>query len=205
MSKRGVFITFEGPEGSGKSTHAKLLAGWLRRRGRRVLHTREPGGTVIGRRLRRILLDSKPGSMDAAVELLLYEASRAVLVTEVIQPALKAGKTVILDRFQDSTWVYQGWAGGMDRKLVEQLGRIATGGLQPDRTVLLDIPARRGLARVRRPNRMEAKPVAFHEKVRKGYLRLAQRHPQRIRLIQAGRPIGQVQQEVREAIADVLR
>ena len=109
--KRGLFITFEGPDGSGKSTHAKLLAGWLRRRGRRVLLTREPGGTAIGSKLRRILLRD---AMDAAVELLLYEASRAVLVSEVIRPALKAGKIVILDRFQDSTWVYQGWAGGMD-------------------------------------------------------------------------------------------
>ncbi len=204
MSK-GVFITFEGPEGAGKSTHAKLLATWLKRRGRRVLHTREPGGTVIGGKLRRILLDSKPGSMDAAVELLLYEASRAVLVSEVIRPALKAGKVVILDRFQDSTWVYQGFAGGMDRKLVEHLGEIATSGLQPDRTILLDLPARQGLSRVRRPNRMEAKPVSFHEKVRRGYLHLAKINKKRIRLIRADRPMAEVQEAVRKAVQSVLR
>ena len=204
MSK-GIFITFEGPEGSGKSTHSRLLAAWLRSKGRRVLHTREPGGTVIGSKLRRILLDSKPGSMDAAVELLLYEASRSVLVDEVIRPALKAGKVVILDRFQDSTWVYQGFAGGMDRKLVEHLGRIATGGLQPDRTILLDLPVRQGLSRVRRPNRMEAKPVAFHEKVRRGYLHLAKTNKKRIRLIRADRPMPEVQEEVREAVKSVLR
>lgn len=203
--KRGVFITFEGPEGSGKSTHSRLLASWLRRKGYNVLHTREPGGTAIGGKLRKILLDSKPGSMDATVELLLYEASRAVLVSDVIRPALKAGKVVILDRFQDSTWVYQGWAGGMDRKLVEQLGRIATGGLEPDRTLLMDIPVRQGLARVRRPNRMEAKPVSFHEKVRKGYLHLAKRHPRRIKLIRVEGPVEQVQELVRKAVSNAVR
>ncbi len=203
--RRGVFITFEGPEGSGKSTHSRLLAAWLRSTGRRVLHTREPGGTVIGGKLRRILLDSKPGSMDAAVELLLYEASRAVLVNEVIRPALKQGKVVILDRFQDSTWVYQGFAGGMDRKLVEQLGKIATGGLQPDRTILLDLPARQGLARVRRPNRMEAKSVSFHEEVRRGYLHLAKTNKKRIRLIRADRPMPEVREAVRKAVKSVLR
>ena len=202
--KRGVFITFEGPEGAGKSTHAKLLAAWLKRRGRRVLLTREPGGTAIGMKLRRILLDSRPGSMDAAVELLLYEAARRVLVDSVIRPALKAGKVVILDRFQDSTWVYQGFAGGMDRKLVEQLGKVATGGLEPDRTVLLDIPARKGLARVRRPNRMEAKLLSFHEKVRRGYLSLAKRDRRRIRFVRADRPLAQVQESVREAVADAV-
>ena len=200
--KRGLFITFEGPEGSGKSTHAKLLAGWLKRRGRKVLHTREPGGTELGRKLRRILLRDH---MDAAAELLLYEASRAVLVREVIRPALKAGKIVILDRFYDSTWVYQGWAGGMDLKLVEQLNRAATGGLQPDRTLVLDLPARKGLARVRRPNRFEAKPVAFHEKVRRGYLSLARRQKRRMRVIRVDRPVNEVQQEIRKAVNSVLR
>ncbi len=203
--KRGLFITFEGPEGSGKSTHSRLLAGWLKSKGYKVLHTREPGGTAIGGKLRRILLDSKPGSMDATVELLLYEASRAVLVSEVIRPALKSGKIVILDRFQDSTWVYQGWAGGMDRDLVERLGQMATGGLTPRRTILLDIPAREGLARVRRPNRMEAKPLSFHEKVRRGYLFLAKWDKKRIRVIRVDRPVKEVQQQVRKAVADLFR
>ena len=203
--KRGLFITFEGPEGSGKSTHSRLLAGWLKSKGYKVLHTREPGGTAIGGKLRRILLDSKPGSMDATVELLLYEASRAVLVSEVIRPALKSGKIVILDRFQDSTWVYQGWAGGMDRDLVERLGQMATGGLTPRRTILLDIPAREGLARVRRPNRMEAKPRSFNEKVRRGYMFLAKWDKKRIRVIRVDRPVKEVQQQVRKAVADLFR
>ena len=203
--KRGIFITFEGPEGSGKSTHSRLLASWLKSKGHKVLHTREPGGTAIGMKLRRILLDSKPGSMDATVELLLYEASRAVLVSEVIRPALKSGKIVILDRFQDSTWVYQGWAGGMDRDLVERLGQMATGGLRPRRTILLNIPAREGLARVRHPNRMEAKPLSFHERVHRGYLFLAKWDKKRIRVIRADRPINEVQQAVRKEVSDLLR
>ena len=203
MSK-GVFITLEGPDGAGKSTHARLLAGWLRRQGRRVLLTREPGGTAVGMKLRRLLLDSKPGSIDPLVELFLYEASRAVLVREVIRPALKKGRVVLLDRFQDSTWVYQGWAGGMNLKLVETLGRTATGGLQPDRTILLDVPTRRGLARVKRPNRMEAKPVFFHERVRLGYHALARREKRRIRVVRVDRPVAQVQAEIRKALADVL-
>ena len=201
---RGLFITFEGPEGVGKSTHSRLLAGWLRRRGYPVLLAREPGGTSIGRRLRKILLDTQPGSMDAVVEFLLYEASRSLLVSQVIRPALRAGKAVILDRFQDSTWVYQGWAGKLDLKLVEKVGAIATGSLKPDRTVVLDLPVREGLARVKRPNRMEAKPVSFHERVRRGYHVLARRERSRIRLIRADRSIAQVQRSIREAVADVV-
>ncbi|MBI3318489.1 MAG: dTMP kinase [Candidatus Omnitrophica bacterium] len=200
-----MFITLEGPEGSGKSTHGRRLARWLQREGCRVLFTREPGGTILGRRLRRMLLDRRSGRIDPFVELCLYEASRALLVRRVIRPALKAGKVVLLDRFQDSTWVYQGWAGGTDLKLIEAIGRASTGGLEPRLTLLLDLPARRGLARVRHPNRMEAKPLSFHERVRKGYLHLSRRQPGRFRVIRADRPIEQVQQEIRKAVRRVLR
>ncbi|MBI3323485.1 MAG: dTMP kinase [Candidatus Omnitrophica bacterium] len=203
-STRPLFITFEGPDGAGKSTHARRLAAWLRARGRRVLLTREPGGTPLGDRIRGILLHSRPGSMGAVTELMLYEASRSLLVRQVIRPALKQGKIVILDRFQDSTWVYQGWAGGMDLKLVERIGQAATGGLQPRLTILLDVPAREGLARVRRPNRMEKKPAAFHEKVRSGFLHLARRQPRRFRVIRANRPTREVQEAVRRAVSRVL-
>ena len=204
MAKRGVFITLEGPEGAGKSTHGRRLAAWLKRQGRKVLLTREPGGTAIGQRLRTILLDRKSGAMDPMVELCLYEASRAILVRQVIAPALKSGRIVILDRFQDSTWVYQGWAGGMDLKLVELLGNSAMAGCRPDLTILLDLPVRQGLARVRHPNRMEAKPVAFHEKVRAGYRVLARREPKRFRVIRADQPIAYVQEEIRRVVKDVL-
>ena len=200
----GLFITFEGPDGAGKSTHSRRLAAWLRAQGRRVLLTREPGGTPLGNRIRSILLHSKPGSMETVTELMLYEASRSLLVQQVLRPALKAGKVVILDRFQDSTWVYQGWAGGLNLQWVEEVGRAATGGLTPRLTLLLDLPARRGLTRVRRPNRMEKKPVAFHEKVRAGFLRLARRQPKRFRVIPADRPIAEVQQRIRREVAHVL-
>ena len=206
MSKRrrGIFITFEGPEGAGKSTHSRLLAAWLRRQGCKVMLTREPGGTALGNRLRSLLLDPNHRKMDALMELCLYEASRAALVTEVLQPALRAGRVVVVDRFQDSTWVYQGWAGGLDLQLVEKLGKLAMRGLKPNLTILLDLPVRKGLSRVRRPNRIEAKPVAFHQKVRRGYLTLARRQPRRFKRIDVSRPIKEVQAAIREAVSHVL-
>src|SRR2546426_1072759 len=134
MLRRGILITFEGPEGSGKSTQSRFLARWLRSKGYSVLWTREPGGTRIGKQLRRILLDPRSGNLSAFVEFSLYEASRAILVEEMIQPNLKKGKIVIIDRFQDSTVVYQGIAGGLGKVFVEQVGRAATGGLKPNLT-----------------------------------------------------------------------
>ena len=169
-----------------------------------MLLTREPGGTEIGQKLRRILLDRR-SKISPVAELCLYEASRAILVMEVIRPALRSGWIVIVDRFQDSTWAYQGWAGGTDLKLVENLGEAAMRGILPDLTLLLDLPVRAGLSRARHPNRMEAKPVAFHEKVRQGFLKLASREPKRFRLIRADRPREQVQAEMRTAVAELLR
>ena len=201
--RRGIFITLEGPEGAGKSTQGRQLSSWLRRRGYKVLFTREPGGTVLGQRLRQIVLDRRHGKMNPLVELFLYEASRATIVSEVIRPALKSGRIVVVDRFQDSTWVYQGWAGGLPLKLVEQMGQAATGGLKPDLTLLLDLPVKKGLARVKRPNRMEAKPVAFHEKVRAGYRLLARREPRRFRLIQADQPTEKVQQQIQKIVSQI--
>ncbi len=202
--KRGLFITLEGPEGAGKSTQGRRLARWLRSRKIPVLLTREPGGTRVGQRIRRILLDRRSAGLSPFEELCLYEASRSILVKQVIRPALKAGRMVLLDRFQDSTWVYQGWAGGLNLKQVEELGRMGTGGLKPDLTILLDLPVEKGLARVKRPNRMEAKSVAFHRKVRRGYGALARREPRRFRIIRADRPREQVQQEIRKAVWNVL-
>jgi len=204
-SDRGVLITFEGPEGSGKSTQSRRLAAWLRRQGRSVLATREPGGTRIGRQLRRIVLDLRSGALDPLTELSLYIAARAELVRQVLRPALKAGKVVLLDRFQDSTWVYQGYAGQVDRKLVEQLGKAAMEEVVPKLTLLLDLPVRVGLKRVTHPNRFESKPVAFHKQVRKGYLVLKRREPKRIRLIRADQSIDLVQQQIREEVQRVIR
>jgi dTMP kinase len=159
----------------------------------------------LGQRLREILLDHRSGRIDPFLELLLYEASRAILVQEKILPALTAGKVVVVDRFQDSTWVYQGWAGGMDLRLVEELGRCSTGNRKPDRTILLDLPVKKGLARVRRPNRMETKSVRFHEKVRQGYLALARREPKRFRVIRADQPASQVERAIQKEVKNLLR
>jgi dTMP kinase len=202
---RGCLITFEGPEGSGKSTHSRRLAQWLKRRGYRVVLIQEPGGTPIGRRLRKILLDSDQNALNPFEECLLYEASRSLLVRHIIRPALQRGCVVVLDRFQDSTWVYQGWAGGVDIELVDALGSSATGGIRPDLTFLMDLPVRKGLLRVKRPNRMEAKSLAFHAKVRAGYLALARRDPTRFRIIRTDRPMEEVIRLIREEVQNVLR
>jgi len=203
--RKGLFITFEGPEGSGKSTHSRRLAAWLRSRGHRVVLTREPGGTALGSRLRRIFLSQGRGKMDPVVELCLVEASRAALVAEVILPALQRGDTVVLDRFQDSTWVYQGFAGRLNLKLVDAMGEAATQGLKPDLTLLLDLPARKGLRRVKRPNRMETMPLGFHRRVRSGYLALARRNRKRIKVLSALPPPQQVQRCILEHVQHVIR
>lgn len=148
-----MFITFEGPEGSGKSTHSKLLCNFLRRKGFKVLYTREPGGTVIGEKIRKILLDPENKRMDVVCEMLLYMAARAQVVRQKILSALKEGKTVICDRFLDATLVYQGYAGGIDIRLIEKIGNLATGGLLPDITFLLDIDAKKGTQASRRDKR----------------------------------------------------
>lgn len=205
MSKRrGLFISFEGPEGSGKTTHSRKLCSWLSRQGVCVVRTWEPGGTHLGGRVRGILLSKVFGDLDPFVELCLYEASRAILVDLVILPDLEKGKIVVVDRFQDSTWVYQGWAGGFDLKLIEKMGRIATKGVKPDLTILLDIPAKKGLSRVRRPNRIEAKAVSFHRKVRNGYLHLARKEQGRFRIINAARPFERVRDEIRLTVKEFL-
>ena len=201
--RRGIFITFEGPEGAGKSTHSRALSRWIKKKRFPVLLTREPGGTVLGQRLRTILLDHR-SKIDSLTELFLYEAARAALVSHVIRPALDSGRVVLVDRFQDSTWVYQSWAGGLPVRLVEQAGRAATGGLMPDLTILLDLPAERGLARVKRPNRMEGKNISFHRKVRQGYLVLARRNPGRFRVVRADQPVVKSQLQIREIVTHVL-
>ena len=147
MSKRGLFITFEGPEGSGKSTHSKLLCDFLRRKKIKVLHTREPGGTAIGEKIRKILLDPKNKDMDVVCEMFLYMAARMQILKKVILPALKKGKIVICDRFTDATLAYQGYAGEIDLSMIKKIDSLVTGGMQPDITFLLDINTKLGLQR----------------------------------------------------------
>lgn len=181
---KGVLITLEGGEGCGKSTQIKLLVKHLKKIGHRVLTTREPGGTAIGDAVREVLLNPRHEGMSARTETLLYMASRAQLVEEVIIPALKKGQVVICDRWLDATLAYQGYAGGMDRAWIKALGRQATQGVQPALSLYLDLPVAVGLRRARHafgPDRIEKKSLAYHEKVRLGFLRIAREEPKRFR------------------------
>lgn len=209
MTARGRFITFEGPEGSGKSTQLRLLAERLRSAGQDVLETQEPGGTPIGIQIRHVLLDSKNREMCPTAELLLMFASRAQNVDQLILPALSAGRTVLSDRFTDSTLVYQGVGRGLGADLVYELDRIACRGLVPDLTLLIDIDAETGLARARRRSartedsetRMEEQDVAFHRRVREAYRQLAADESKRIRLIDGSQTREAVAEQVWSAIA----
>jgi dTMP kinase len=191
MPKRGRFITFEGIDGSGKSTQMHLLAERVRAEGQDVFEAVEPGGTAIGRQIRRILLDASNQDLRPAAELLLYFASRAQNVDECILPALAAGKVVLCDRFTDSTLAYQGYARGLGEEAVLALDRIACRGLTPDLSLLIDVDVECGLARARKRNargdaaetRMDDQSVEFHRKVREAYLALAKQHADRFRII----------------------
>ena len=201
---KGFFISFEGIEGTGKTTQAKLLAGYLSEKGYPTVLTEEPGGTSIGLRIREVLLNVEHSEMHSLTELLLYNASRCQHVHEVIVPALEAGKVVITDRFSDSTLAYQGFGRGIDRELIAALDKIATGGLRPDLTLLLDISVEDGLRRNREANkrdRLELEDVAFHERVRAGYLEMAREEQERIRIIVAEGGIAEIQGKAVEMVA----
>jgi dTMP kinase len=188
----GILITFEGVEGSGKTTQLRRLATLLRQDGYRVVETREPGGTAIAERIREILL-SKPGRlpvsepMTAACEVYLILAARSQHVTHVIEPALQAGSIVLCDRFSDSTLAYQGYGRGLDLAALQEMNRLATNGLEPSLTLLFDVPVATGLMRRRKfameQNRLDHETHDFHEKVRKGFLALAARAPRRVKRI----------------------
>lgn len=204
MSKRkGIFITFEGGEGSGKSTHIKFVASYFKKKGRKVLVIREPGSTPIGERIRKILLHPK-NTMSVGTELFLYLAARAQLVNEVIQPALKRGTVVISDRFEDSTIVYQGYAGGVDLNVLKQLAKAARGALVPNLTFLLDVDVKRGLKRSGRSDRMERKSLRFHERIRRGYLVLAKQNPKRFIVVSTEASKAEVQKKIQMRLDHVF-
>lgn len=196
----GRFITFEGIDGCGKSTQLRLLAETLRNAGIDVVETVEPGGTAVGRQIRKILLDPANSSIHGRAELLLYFASRAQNVEEVIRPALTAGSTVLCDRFTDSTLVYQGAGRGLNAAEVLELDRIACQGLRPDLTFLIDIDLDTSLRRARRRNartghdesRIDDESFQFHERVRLGYLELARQNPDRVTVVDGRGSIDQV-------------
>jgi dTMP kinase len=210
---RGVFVTFEGGEGSGKTTHLKLLAHHLRGFVDEVVETRDPGGTTIGKEIRTLLLSPESAPISDAAELLLYEASRAQLVREVITPAIARGAVVLCDRFTDSTIAYQGFGRGLDLDLIRRLNHFATGGLAPDLTILLDLDPRIGLERCARSSRveltsrdrLEAEPLAFHQRIREGYLALAREEPDRIRVMNAAMSMGEIEAVVRDEVLHLRR
>jgi len=225
----GVFLTLEGPEGAGKTTQARLLVAHLRAAGREVLHLREPGGTEIGERIRALLLDPRYRAMAARTEMLLFAAARAQLVAEVIAPALARGTLVVCDRYVDASLAYQGAGRGLGIEVVRDVNAVATGGLVPDLTLLLDLEPAVGLGRLReaagqgpRPpappgagggppdrwdggDRLEREALAFHERVREGFLSLARNEPERIRVIDARRAVADVQREIQEVVEAFLQ
>jgi len=202
---KGIFITFEGCESCGKSTQSKLLYEYLQQKGRRVVFLREPGGTRVSEKIRELLLDTENRSIAAETELLLYMASRAQTVREVIIPALQKGSVVVCDRFLDSTVVYQGYGLGMDKHLIAQLGRFATQGVEPDLTILLDLPLKQALAGIsRKKDRIEQRSFAYHQRVKNGYLALARREPVRIKIVRLADGIQTTQAAIRRLVDTVI-
>jgi len=196
-----MFITFEGGEGAGKSTQIKAAASYFRKKGKKVLVVREPGSTPIGEQIRNILLHPKNKKMAIGTELFLYLAARAQLVKEVIEPALKKGMVVISDRYEDSTIVYQGYAGGFGVDSVSKIAAAARGKVVPQLTFLLDVSVRSGLKRSGRKDRMEKKSVQFHERIRKGFLALARKNKKRFVIISTEQPKNKVSQQIKKALA----
>lgn len=210
-----MFVTFEGIEGSGKSTAMRLLAAHLQERGHDPVLTREPGGSSLGRSLRPILLDARTCGLSSRAEIHLFLADRAQHVAEIIRPALEAGQTVLCDRFSDSTLAYQGYGRGHDLEHLRLINAQAIGGLAPDLTFLLDLEASEGLERAGRRNRaagtvvsegrFDSESLNFHERVRKGYLALAQAEPERISVIDASRQPEDVLLQCLSALEAKLR
>jgi dTMP kinase len=209
-----MFITFEGIEGSGKSTQIKLLKNTLEAAGKHVLVTRQPGGCALGETLRTILLSTKTKNLDSRAELFLYLADRAQHIAEIIRPAQNAGTVVLCDRFADSTVVYQGYGRGLDVAMLHKLNDIAVAGAWPQLTILLDLEPEQGLRRALARNlkegtcategRFEAEDIDFHSRIREGYLALASLHPHRIATIDATPDVAAVAQAVWQVVAQRL-
>jgi dTMP kinase len=203
-----MFITLEGPEGSGKTSHIPHLVEFLREKGYTVFPTREPGGTSIGEQIREVIHDLKNAEMHPRTETLLYQAARAQIVEQVIKPRLAAGEIVLSDRYFDSTIAYQGYGHGQELDQIRQLVRYATGGLTPNLTILLDLEVEIGLQRKSKQeewNRMDAYTVDFHKRVRAGYLELVKAEPQRWKVVDSSQKWDVVQVELRKVILSALR
>lgn len=203
-----MFITLEGPEGSGKSTQIKRLAKRLDAMGYPVITTREPGGTPIGDQIRQVLVRMENKELHPRTEILLFLAARAQLVEQLIKPALQDGKIILCDRYGDSTMAYQGYGHGLDLEKLRQMLDFATDHLKPDLTILLDLDVKTGLMRKKAEdewNRLDAYEVLFHERVRQGYLNLAHEEPERLRIVDASQGIDAVQEDLFQIILDAIK
>ncbi len=203
---RGALVTIEGIEGSGKTTQCRLLAQWLRARGFRVQETSEPDGTRLGAAVRAIFEQEGPAPAPLA-EVFLFMAARQQHVTEVIRPALERGEIVLSDRYADATLAYQGYGRGVDRHTIRELNALATGGVQPDLTLVFDLPAAVGIRRLagRALDAFERMDLAFHQRVRDGYLEIARDEKQRVVVLRGDQPVEALHAETRAAVEDLLR
>jgi len=201
----GLFFSFDGLDGVGKSTQSRLFAEWLRERGHDLVTCRDPGSTPLGEAVRKILLERESLQFGRRAEMFLYMAARAQLVEEVIAPALAASKVVVSDRYLLANVVYQGHAGGLDYEQLWQVGEVAINGIRPDLTFVLDMPEDVAMARLNRElDHMERQGAEFRRKLRAGFLLEAQRNPQRIRVIDANRGVDEIQADIRAAAMSIL-
>jgi len=200
----GLLVTFEGIEGSGKSTQIELTRAYVEEHGYTCLVTKEPGGSPLGEEIRGFLLDRGDLRIDPLTELFLVEADRAEHVAEVIRPALDEGRIILCDRYTDATIAYQGYARGLDIAVITQLNHWATGGLTPQCTIVLDCPVAVGMARAKGEDRFEREGKRFHEQVRKGYLWIAQQEPQRVQVVSGEGEQTAIQEEIRRIIRPLL-
>lgn len=205
----GTFITFEGPDGSGKTSQMQKVVSWLEKQSLPILQTREPGGTRIGEKIRDVLHDTEHVEMSSQAEILLYSASRAQIVSELILPALHAGKIVLCDRYYDSTYAYQGYGRGLDLDALRQITEFATQHLRPDVTLYLDVKPEVGLQRRMSGggeiNRLDREALSFHQRVREGYLQLVEQEPDRWRVIDANQEFGAVMNDIRTVLRRELK
>ncbi len=204
---KGIFISFEGIEGTGKSTQARLLYEYLEGKGFEVILTEEPGGTQIGLKIREILLSLEYREISSMTELLLYNASRSQHIQEVILPAIHRGAIVITDRFSDSTIAYQGYGREIDLNLIDSLDRVSTKNLRPDITILLDVDVEIGLKRnrgIQKTDRLELEDIEFHKKVRKGYLEIAAKESERIKVISASESIEAIHSQIISLVTKMI-
>jgi dTMP kinase len=205
----GFFITFEGIDSCGKTTQARRLASYLRRKGYPVVLLREPGGNPVAEKIRKVLLSRKNSGMTALTELLLYEAARSQLTETVILPALKRGQVVVCDRYADSSLAYQGYGRGLSIKMIDQLNRTATFGLWPDLTIILDVPVSVSVERTRlqgrKKDRLEGEKLGFHRRIRQGFLKIAKTNRRRIQVVDGTGDILQTWQKVKKVVDGFLQ